>query len=500
MKTAPQESSAFSGLREFFFAEETPFGMAMMRIMLPLVASIPMFKRFPRVRELYTTDGATVQLFEMFGNGEVLHVLSPAVAIPLYGIMLLCLVSAIIGFRTRLSLLIGGSLYAYFNLLDSVGTMTKYSVISTHLFLLLAVSNCGAIWSVDAWLARRSGKETGPLPPKFPVWPARLVQMLFSALYFGASITKIKTEAFFTGEQMRYWMLSNWNYENPVGEVMAMWSPILLVGAYMAVIWEVVFPFLVWQRQTRWFVLLMGVTFHILTLITLGLYIFPSVCLSGYFGFVTEADFLRFRKFFVFRILGPVLKFPQKAGAFVLDRVPPLAPAAITWCCLIAVAAITSTEVELRLDLYGRRTPEGGYALKPMDRTVALTMIRNEQRVREHDKFFNFEIGTSTVGFQLANRRSEFEFGETMIAQCNLNPPHEDMWVECLLKDEDGRVIEQFGQFVTREMLRANFFYKLGNKLIPGKYSMVLKSSNQEIYSRPFTLRGEAEPQTVLTN
>ena len=91
-----------------------------------------------------------------------------------------------------------------------------------------------------------------------------------------------------------------------------------------------------------------------------------------------------------------------------------------------------------------------------------------------------------------------------MIAQCSLNPPHEDMWVECLLQDEDERTIEQFGQFVTREMLRANFFYNIGNKLVPGRYSMVLKSANQEIYRRPFTLFGEngehESTQTVTTN
>ena len=93
-------------LQEFFFAEETPYGMALMRIFLPLVASLPMFMRFPRVRELYSSDGAPVQMFEMFGVGDRLPTLSPEVAVPLFGVMLLCLVTSAIGFRTRMSLIL----------------------------------------------------------------------------------------------------------------------------------------------------------------------------------------------------------------------------------------------------------------------------------------------------------------------------------------------------------------------------------------------------------
>jgi len=131
-------------------------------------------------------------------------------------------------------------------------------------------------------------------------------------------------------------------------------------------------------------------------------------------------------------------------------------------------------------------------------------MLQKDQRVRQRDKFFSFDIGTSTVGGQLANRKSTFTYGQTMIAQINLNPPHEDMWVECALEDDEGRIIEQFGQFMTRDMLRANFTYEFGNRLVPGHYSMVLKNLKQEIYRRAFELTGEVPAEvgssTVMTN
>ena len=72
------------------------------------------------------------------------------------------------------------------------------------------------------------------------------------------------------------------------------------------------------------------------------------------------------------------------------------------------------------------------------------------------------------------------------------------MWVECLIEDEQGRTIEQFGQIVTRETLRTNFFYTIGNRLVAGNYDMVLKSSNQEIYRRSFQLSGQPSDSSHL--
>ena len=294
-RTVKSQPTILDVLKTFFFEEQVPFGAALARIFLPLMALIPMLMRFPRVRELYTTDGTPIQMFELFGQGEVLPVLAPGPAVMLYSLMVFCLVSSSIGWNTRFSLATGVTLYTYFNLLDAVGTMTKYSVIASHLMLLLTVSSCGNVWSVDEFLRRRRNPNSTFASRAAPVWPARLMQLLFAFIYFGAAITKIQTAAFFSGEQMRYWMLSNWNYENPIGELMAMWAPLLLVAAYVTCVWEIVFAFLVWHRRARFVMLGVGATFHIMTCVTLGLYVFPSICLSGYLCFARPEDIVFYR-------------------------------------------------------------------------------------------------------------------------------------------------------------------------------------------------------------
>ncbi|MCR9201979.1 MAG: HTTM domain-containing protein [Planctomycetaceae bacterium] len=495
MSLPAKTSEQSSALSRFFFAKETPFGLALVRMLLPLACGFPMFMRFPQSRLLYTTDGSPVQMYELFGHGAVLPVLPPGVAIPLYSLMLACFVCLSIGFCTRVSAIAAAVLYIYFNFMDGVGTMTKYSVIASHMLVLLSVSQAGVIWSVDAWLARRRNPQFRTLPPRVAVWPMRLMQILFAHIYFGAAITKIQTASFFSGEQMRYWMLSNWNYENPVGEMMAMWSPLLLVSAYISVVWEMMFPFLAWRPRGRFVALGMGVMFHFMTWLTLGLYVFPAICISSYFGYMNEKDFLFVRNWAARLRVDRWFVMPLVASERGLTALPRMLPAPAVWASLVAVATLACTEAELRMDIYGRNTAEGGYRLKPMDPLVARTMIKGSQPLREQDKYFSFEIGTMLVGNQLANRRAEFEFGETMIAQANLNPPHEDMWVECLLQDDEGRTIEQFGQFVTREKLKTNFIYEFGSKLVPGDYFMVLKSANKEVYRRPFVLTGTPPAQ-----
>ena len=70
----------------------------------------------------------------------------------MYGLLIFSLVTLSVGWCSRVSALIACVLMTYFSMLDCVSTMTKYTAISTHLLLILALSEAGSIWSVDAWL------------------------------------------------------------------------------------------------------------------------------------------------------------------------------------------------------------------------------------------------------------------------------------------------------------------------------------------------------------
>lgn len=491
-------------LREFFFAEETPFGLALVRISICLACLLVTVPRWIHSRELYSTDGAPSPLALNYGYADLLPLPSGGVAVALMTVLTFCCATACIGWCTRASLSIAAVLYTYLNLLDSISTMTKYSVITSHVLVLLAFSHCGAVWSVDAWLRRkRSGLQQTVAPSdeqKFAAWPRRLIQILIGVVYMGASVTKMHTPAYFSGDQLWHWMITNVNNANPVGEWMTLYPATLVAFAYLCVIWEILFLFMSWRGWGRVCMLTMGVGFHFMTTLTLGLYLFPITCLATYFAFVDSADisaatacWRRWQKSSAANRTSKMttaFEGPRAIARSVLGRLIPVAhrltPATSfgLFGVLLTVTTVGAVEVEYRLDIYGERRPEGPLALKEIAPEVAKQMFAGSKRLREYDKLLAFDVGTSMFGGLVTGVRDTFRHGEMVLAQCTLSPPHEDMWVECNLHDANNVLIDRVGQIVVRSQLRGNFMYRACDALETGTYFLVLRTGTQELTRR----------------
>jgi hypothetical protein len=144
--------------------------------------------------------------------------------------------------------------------------------------------------------------------------------------------------------------------------------------------------------------------------------------------------------------------------------------------------------LEHRLDRYGLRRPEGPYSLQEVDGREANELLMPTRRIEPEDKVLNFDVGSIFVGGSLLDRRTTFHQGETVRAQCGLIPPHESMWIQCNLHDSENRVVDTIGLFLSCDMLRALFYYNLGDCVKPGEYSLVLKIANDEILRRKITV------------
>ena len=485
---------------EFFFAREIPYGLAVVRIFLPLAMLVPMVYRLRWVRELYSADGATAQVTSLYGYGDMLPVFPGSVAVALYCAMVVLLLLTSIGWQTRFSIVGGTVLYVYFNMLDAVGTSTKYSAIAADIMLAMCFAESGAVLSVDAWRRRKSGLFRYDRESlKSAVWPTRLVQFLLGSIYFGSAMTKIHTPEFFSGEQLRFWMLSNVNFDNPFGEYLATMPAMLVISAYITVVWEMLFLFLVWKGPARYVMLFLGAIFHVGTCLTLGLYTFPMICISGYWAFARQKDVERLMIWTRSKALRLGFLRRRSETAAVsrsgwfdgLGRLPEPALLAV----VILLTCVIGVEAEYHLDLYQVRQPDGPMALKEMDPNVARKMLHASEPIREVDKYFSFELGTFMVSGILSNSKREFQYGEPIVIQVNLNPPHGDLWLECNLHDAEGRLIERGGQIVTRKMLRANFFFTLNEVLEPAEYQFVFLSSGTEVARRAFALETEFTPR-----
>ncbi len=487
-----------SRVTEFFFAEERPFGLALARICLPLVLLSVMLPRWYHARELFSADGAAAPLSVNYGMPDFLPVPSGTVAVAMASVLLFTLLTSAIGWCTRLSLVLSFGLYTYLNLLDCLGSLTKYSVIASHGLLLLAMSNCGAVWSFDALLRRRSSGDQLRMPyehaaeTRSAVWPRRIMQILIGMIYLGAAFTKMHTPAFFSSDQMRQWMLTNVNHANPIGEYLAFYPEVLVVAAYVTILWEVLFLFVAWKGYGRLCMISLGVVFHLGTTLLLGLYIFPLVCFSLYFSFLNERDVQRIGAWF--RRLsrrGNRAAVAVRSAFGEADRFlprPSLPQARGVFAFAVLLLIFGGVELEYRLDPFGARRAEGAHQLKEIDAETVGRMLRASEPIREQDKYLTFEIGTDLLSDVVINRRSQFKHGESLVAQVVLTPPHEDMWIECNLHDADGHVIDEVGQIVERQKLRASWGYEMKSSLEPGTYWLVIRSSGQEITRRSFEL------------
>ena len=507
---APRDRLA-TRLQRFFYAEEVPFGLALIRMILPLVLLYPMLPRWFHCREFYSTDGATTPLWIQYGYAHLLPEFSGSVVVALYSLLLLCLVTSAIGFLTRVSLACAFVLYTYFNLVDSVSTMTKYSVIASHVLLLLSLSQCGAVWSVDAWLSGR-GKRRRVWPgeprvygPTSPIWPRRLIQLLIGFVYFGAAITKMHTPTYFTGDQLRYWMISDINFANPLGEYFAHFPWLIVIGCYVALIWEILFLFLAWRGWGRRAMLTLGVLFHLGTFLTLGLRVFPALCVTIYLAFLSEHDVRawaafgrrRLRRWGLLRRRS--VEQPARRPFAVVPEFLRL-PAGAVFALVALAAMLLGLAAEYRVDPYGERRSDGPYTLRSVDPGRVRTMLAPSKPIRLEDKIFSFDVGTLRIGGALANRKTEFQPGDRLLAELTMNPPFEDMWVECTLADDQDRPVANVGHsVVTRDLLRAHFCYNLPTSLEPGRYWILLSCSGEEVDRRPITIRGSG-PKAPLAN
>lgn len=499
MNTANTTPSYSEQIKQFFFSEEVPYGFAMMRVMLPLILLRDVLARWHFCEELYSTNGVTVALMENYGYTNYMLPLPPFWAACLLSIQIVALITTTIGWHTRSSLVISLILHTYFSCIDMASSMTKFTVISAHVLLLLSLSGCGKVWSVDSWLASRRNPGRAPLSERpawalSPVWPQRLLMIMIGATYLGAAITKLHMPEFITGEAINYWIMSNPNFRHFIGEWMTQYPGLLVISGHFTVLWEILFVFLAWRGLPRKVMFALGLFFHFMAALTLGEVIFLMVMLACYLGCLTERESNYFTSLLSRWLPGTSLA-SRLSQLTIAERFAWLSPRihAAAFCSMLAVVGLGGAWANHEVDLYGARRPEGPHELQPLNEQEVARLFTSGEPIRESDKFLAVKVGSTLVSGRLMNVRDDFLYDDVIVCEASLNPPHEDMWIECHLLDQDNKIIHRDGTVAAREARVAQFTYKLTEALVPGTYSLLIKSRNQEICRRQFTLEAGAK-------
>jgi hypothetical protein len=183
-------------------------------------------------------------------------------------------------------------------MLFGMDTMTNIG-----LFYLM-FAPCGAALSLDRWLQvrrerQRLGDKYVPQPPQPRVsatFATRLIQINYCVIYFAAGTSKLMGTSWWNGTAPNGFLL-NYSfapfdvrlYVRFLKELVAhrfLWELFGAIGVVGTLFLELGFPFLVWNRRTRWFMVCGAVLFHTAIALLMGLVTFSLMMLVLVLAFV----------------------------------------------------------------------------------------------------------------------------------------------------------------------------------------------------------------------
>jgi hypothetical protein len=176
----------------------------------------------------------------------------------IYWITAVAGIGALVGWKSRLSLLIFAAgntflqAFAY-----SFGDLHHREALMIITLWLLALSPAGGVLSIDSYLASRNSSRRKSLQEKsiFAAWPILLVQNLFCLVYLDAALRKLYAggAAWVNGYTLQYYLYNDasrrgsafglWLARQHTAACLLSWVTILWEGTFFLVL---IFPRLVW--------------------------------------------------------------------------------------------------------------------------------------------------------------------------------------------------------------------------------------------------------------
>jgi len=280
----------------FFFAEESPTPIALFRIIYGVLVISTLVLLYPDWLNWFGTHAWT--------SLSTMNTLEPGTRLNLFKIIpqrdawieaffWLFLGSAIlltVGFLTRLNNVL------VFLCLTSIQQRDLFITHGGDTFLRVAgffliFAPAGAAFSIDRLIRIRRGKEGAEIKPRAP-WAQRMIQFELSLLYFATFCWKIEGVPWIQGTALYYVYHLDELQRFPV----PIWleSPaVLRIGSWLALALEFSLGVLIWVKELRYYLLALGLLFHLWLEYSLNVPMFQWDILSAYVLFIEPTDLTR---------------------------------------------------------------------------------------------------------------------------------------------------------------------------------------------------------------
>jgi predicted DCC family thiol-disulfide oxidoreductase YuxK len=206
-------------------------------------------------------------------------------------LFLLCCAALVVGWRTswvKWIVLVGEISYCSRNWVLVYGV----DQILCWLLLVLCVAPIGRAVSLDRVRAVRTAKRLNlefAVPQYRSAWTGactRLVQIQMAVLFFYSGIAKIRGDDWWNGKAMWQVFVDLDYYNRTLLDVLAAHPWMGNLATYSTLLIEIAFPFLIWQRGTRPYLLAAAIFLHVQIAIFMGMPYFSFVMIMGHMSFV----------------------------------------------------------------------------------------------------------------------------------------------------------------------------------------------------------------------
>jgi predicted DCC family thiol-disulfide oxidoreductase YuxK len=160
------------------------------------------------------------------------------------------------------------------------------------LLLILCFAPIGRAMSLDrvreVRLAKRKNLQADP-PPFTSPWAGactRLMQIQMAVVFFFSATDKLRGEDWWNGNAIWLVFSNNDYYHDALLNFLAGQYWLVNIATYATVLIEIAYPFLIWQRRSRPYLLAGAIFLHLQFAALMGLFYFSWVMIMGHMSFV----------------------------------------------------------------------------------------------------------------------------------------------------------------------------------------------------------------------
>ncbi len=188
-----------------------------------------------------------------------------------YVLFAVCGISALlvaVGYKYRISIILFFLSFTYIELMDKTTYLNHYYFISCLSFLMIFLP-ANRYFSFDA---KNNPDRAGFHIPK---WTVDSIKVLLSIVYIYAGLAKLNSDWLFKAMPLKIWLPSK--YDIPFLGDLLQQEWVHYAFSWGGAGYDLMIPFLLWYRKTRWIGFILVIIFHVLTRVLFPIGMFPFI-------------------------------------------------------------------------------------------------------------------------------------------------------------------------------------------------------------------------------